>query len=335
MIRHATPDAIAVAAELIRRGEVVAFPTETVYGLGAAALNAEAIARVFAIKGRPAFDPLIVHLPGTELLPVVAAALPPAAQALIERYWPGPLTIVLPKTDRVPDIATSGLDTVAVRVPDHPVARALLHAAGPLAAPSANPFGYVSPTAAAHVEAQLGDRVPLILDGGPCRVGVESTILSFTGPVPVLLRAGGVPLEEIERIVGRVEIGSERARSAAPGHLPRHYAPRTPIALVGRAADVPPAERPTAGLLLPRPDTAAIGFARVEVLSQEGDLAQAAANLFAALRRLDAAGCPWLYAVAVPEIGLGRAIMDRLRRASARENPIPAKKRLRGWAVSG
>jgi L-threonylcarbamoyladenylate synthase len=318
MIRAATPDAVAAAADLIRRGQLVAFPTETVYGLGADATNAEAVARVFAVKARPSFDPLIVHIDGVERLATVASQVPAAALSLAERFWPGPLTVVLPKTARIPAIVTAGLPSVAVRVPDHQVARALLAAAAtPIAAPSANPFGYVSPTTAAHVEAQLG-ALPLILDGGPCRVGVESTIVSFVGAAPTLLRPGGVALEDIERCIGPLHIGGDGAQPIAPGQLPRHYAPRSPITIVAAVREIPVAERTGAALLLPAPDAHAAGFAHVETLSTNGALTSVAANLFAALRRLDAAGYTRVYAVAVPESGLGRAIMDRLRRASAR-----------------
>ena len=318
MLRPATSDAIAAAADIIRHGQVVAFPTETVYGLGADATNAVAVARIFAIKARPSFDPLIVHIDTPDLLPRVACAIPSAAAALVERFWPGPLTVVLPKSSRIPDIVTAGLSSVAVRVPEHPVARAFIAAAGcPIAAPSANPFGYVSPTAAAHVEAQLGTQVPLILDGGTCRVGVESTIVSFVGAEPTLLRPGGIALEDIERVIGSLRIATDPPLALAPGQLPRHYAPRTPIAMVDAVGDVRPAQRARAALLLPRPDAGTAGFAHVEVLSDDGELSTIAANLFAALRRLDSGGFAHIFAVAVPETGLGRAIMDRLRRASA------------------
>jgi L-threonylcarbamoyladenylate synthase len=318
VIRPATSAAIAVAADRIRRGEIVAFPTETVYGLGADATNAAAVARIFAIKARPSFDPLIVHIDAGEGLPQVAAAVPPAAAALTARFWPGPLTVVLRKTARIPDIVTAGLPSVAVRVPDHTVARALIAAAGcPLAAPSANPFGYVSPTTAVHVEAQLGTQIPLILDGGPCQVGVESTIISFLEAEPVLLRAGGIALEDIVGVIGAVRVATGRAVPLAPGQLPRHYAPRTPITIVGGVGEIPPRERAAAAVLLPQPVADADGFAHVEVLSSDGALSTVAANLFAAMRRVDSGAYRRIYAVAVQESGLGRAIMDRLRRASA------------------
>lgn len=315
MILAATPEAIAAAADLIRRGEVVAFPTETVYGLGANATDASAVARVFAIKARPSFDPLIVHIDSAAMLESVAAALPPTAAALTERFWPGPLTIVLPKAGRICDITTAGLSSVAVRMPDHPVARALIGAAGcPIAAPSANPFGYVSPTTAAHVGSQLGAQIPLILDGGPCRVGVESTIISFLDDDPALLRAGGVALEDIEGLIGSVRVATDPSLPIAPGQLPRHYAPHTPILIVDGVGAV--TQRAGAALLLPAPHADTQGFAHVRLLSNDGAMITVAANLFAALRELDAGGFARIYAVAVAETGLGRAIMDRLRRAS-------------------
>jgi L-threonylcarbamoyladenylate synthase len=317
MIRRATPDAIAAAAALLRRGEVVAFPTETVYGLGADATNARAVAQIYAIKARPAFDPLIVHLADAAALTSVAEVVPDAAITLTRRLWPGPLTVVLRKTSTIPDIVTAGLSSVAVRVPDHPVARSLIAATGrPLAAPSANPFGYISPTAAEHVRAQLGEQLPLILDGGPCRVGVESSIVSFVDAVPVLLRAGGISLEDIEAIIGPVRVDTDRTLPLAPGQLARHYAPRTPIAIVDSPGQIAVAERAGIALLLPQPDADTSGFAHVEVLSSDGQPTTMAANLFAALRRLDDANYARIVAVAVPEVGIGRAIMDRLRRAS-------------------
>ncbi|MBX3024493.1 threonylcarbamoyl-AMP synthase [bacterium] len=317
MIAAATPEHIARAAALLRAGQVVAFPTETVYGLGADATNAAAAAHVFAIKRRPSFDPLIVHLAAAAGVDRVAASVPDLARRLIARFWPGPLTLVLPKRDGIPDIVTAGLPSVAVRVPDHAVARALIAAADrPIAAPSANPFGYVSPTTAEHVAAQLGDAVPLILDGGPCRVGVESSIVSFVEPTPVLLRPGAVTLEMLAAEIGPLRIGGDAALPTAPGQLPRHYAPGTPVELVDDPAAIPASLRRGAALLACAPVTDGAGFAAVEILSASGDLEQAATRLFAALRALDAGGFRRVYAVAVADAGIGRAIMDRLRRAA-------------------
>ncbi len=307
------------AAEIIRQGGVVAFPTETVYGLGANAFDPLAVARIFEIKDRPYFDPLIVHISGFEEMAGLASAIPPDAEKLIRRCWPGPLTIVLSKKESVPDLVTSGLPTVAVRMPKHPMALRLIREAGcPLAAPSANPFGYVSPTTADHVREQLGDRVDLILDGGPCEVGLESTIISFSEERPRLLRPGGLPLEEIEAIIGRVEtypVG-ETAPSS-PGRLPRHYAPKTPIVIDRWKGNLEVYQGKRVGLLAFRePEVVSLPFDHVEVLSPRGDLREAASNLFAAIRRLDALDLEAILAEAVPEAGLGRAIMDRLGRAS-------------------
>lgn len=304
------------AAEIIRQGGNVAFPTETVYGLGASAFNARAVARVFALKGRPRFDPLIVHIAALTEVESLAASFPRAARKLAEQFWPGPMTLILPKHPVVPDIVTADLPSVAIRQPDHPMALALIRAAGvPIAAPSANPFGRTSPTTAAHVAKQFGDELELILDGGPCRVGVESTIVSFVGPTPVLLRPGGIPLEDIETVIGQIAVqGPEGERPLAPGQLPSHYAPQTPLRLLNENDSLAIPGR--IGLLSFRRPRNRAGLAAVEVLSENGDLCEAAANLFAAIRRLDVQRLDLIIAEPVPETGLGRAIMDRLRRAS-------------------
>lgn len=318
MIVAASPQAIAYAAERIRAGALVAFPTETVYGLGTDATDASAVSRIFEVKERPSFDPLIVHIGERESLDDLASRVPASARLLIERFWPGPLTLVLPKTKRVPDIVTAGLASVAVRMPKHDVALQLLKAARvPIAAPSANRFGRVSPTTARHVADQLGDDL-LIVDGGPSPLGIESTVVSFLEEAPELLRPGAVTLEEIESVIGAVAISRGGDERLAPGRAARHYAPRVPLSLVDSPSEVVAAERLRASILLLEPSADVSGFASVEVLSAKGDLHEAAANLFAALHRLDASGCERLYAVRVPERGLGRAIMDRLQRASVR-----------------
>jgi L-threonylcarbamoyladenylate synthase len=310
-------DVIHQAAQIIRKGGIVAFPTETVYGLGADAFNPIAVARIFEVKGRPYFDPLIVHVASPSDLDKVVIEIPSKAKKLIGQFWPGPLTVVLLKKENVPDIVTAGLPTVAVRMPKHPMALNLIEQADcPIAAPSANPFGYLSPTTARHVREQLGDRVDLILDGGPCPVGIESTILSFSEEKPRLLRPGGVSLEEIESIIGKVEISPIEDRPSAPGMLPRHYAPRTPIVLGWDEKNLDLYKDKNIGLLAFQETNNDLKFHSVEVLSKKGDIREAAANLFAAIRRLDALNLDLILAEAVPEVGLGRAIMDRLRRAS-------------------
>jgi L-threonylcarbamoyladenylate synthase len=312
---------IARAASLIREGGLVAFATETVYGLGANAYDVRAVGRIFEAKDRPTFDPLIVHVGNRAWVESVAATVTPLAQRLIDAFWPGPLTLVLPKTDRIPDLATAGLPTVGVRMPSHPSAVELLRQANiPIAAPSANRFGHVSPTRAEHVAEQLGDRIDYILDGGPCTVGVESTILDVTGAEAVLLRPGGLPLEAIEAQIGPVRL--IEAMSAAnepqpsPGRLLRHYATRT--ALVIADAEESPPSIARVGLLTLAAKSDDEHYAAIETLSPAGDLAEAAANLFAAMRRLDARGLDLIVARLVPEVGLGRAINDRLRRAAHR-----------------
>ncbi len=231
-----TDQQIIDAAAEIRRGGLVAFPTETVYGLGASALNATAVAGIFEVKGRPRFDPLIVHVAEPGQVTDVALSVPPLAMTLIEKFWPGPLSVVLEKQPCVPDIVTAGLSSVAIRCPAHDLARKLIEAAGvPVAAPSANRFGSVSPTTAAHVIEQFGDELPIVLDDGPCRVGVESTVVSFVDSpdgCPTLLRPGGITLEAIEDVVGKVRIRMhQESRPTSPGQLLRHYSPTTPLVL--------------------------------------------------------------------------------------------------------
>ena len=314
------PESICLAAEMIRAGGLVAFPTETVYGLGCDALNPDAAAKVFEAKQRPSFDPLIVHLADPTMTETVVKSVPPPARRLMEAFWPGPLTLILPKQPSVPDLVTAGLSTVAVRIPDHAVARALIREARtPIAAPSANPFGYVSPTTAQHVRESLGERVDLILDGGPCSVGVESTILSLVGTRPELLRPGSVSLEAIQSVIGPVG----RARPSeetihVPGQSARHYATRTPVTIMPAPGAWPTLQaHEHAGLLaMSEPRDMAGRFDAVEVLSPSGNLREAARHLFAALRKLDALGLDRIYAEPCEETGLGLAIMDRVRRCA-------------------
>ncbi len=311
----ATPASIKKAAALIRSGGVVAFPTETVYGLGADGLNPAACARIFEIKARPRFDPLILHECSAARARKLFSRVPKAALRLMDEFWPGPLTLVLPKAASVPDIVTAGLKTVAVRVPANRHALALIKAAGrPIAAPSANSFGRLSPTTAAHVKKQLGSGPDLILDGGKTLLGVESTIITFAAGRPVLLRPGGLPLEEIEKIAGPA-LKARRGRvPQAPGCLKKHYAPNAGVRLIRPGEPVKASGKAGYLAFCRRP---AGKWGAVKILSRSGDLREAAAGLFAALHKLESSGVKTIYAERVPSRGLGRAIMDRLNRASA------------------
>lgn len=314
VVKPATEDAIAAAAACLREGRLVAFPTETVYGLGADATNGEAVASIFEAKGRPRFNPLIVHVPG--LAEAKAhAEMTPMAERLAKAFWPGPLTLVLDKRagSDLSDLVTAGLGSLAIRVPDHPIARALLNAAQrPLAAPSANRSGRVSPTRAEHVAADLGDRVAMILDGGPTAHGLESTIIDARRDTPVLLRAGAVPAETIEAVAGCSLKRNTRAKARpdAPGQLASHYAPRARVRLNARAVQDGEA-------LLAFGPSAPATTGPVINLSPSGDLIEAASKLFAAMRELDASGAETIAVMPIPEHGLGEAINDRLARAAA------------------
>jgi L-threonylcarbamoyladenylate synthase len=309
----ASAKVLDLAARCLAAGGLVAFPTETVYGLGVDATNGEAVARLYAAKGRPQFNPLIAHVADIATARRLAT-FNAAAEQLAAAFWPGPLTMVLPKTAAcdVSDLALAGLDTIALRMPAHPVARKLLAAFGkPIVAPSANKSGHVSPTTAAHVLADLRGRIDLIIDGGPCEVGVESTIVSLSD-TPTLLRPGGLPREEIERVLGRPladALSSETLGEvpAAPGMLASHYAPKAQVRLNAGAA------RPGETLLAFGPGAPA----DVLNLSPRGDLVEAAANLFSHLRALDRGGAKVIAVMPVPNEGLGEAINDRLRRAAA------------------
>ena len=310
---------IEKAAAIIRNGGIVAFPTETVYGLGADAFNADAVARIFAVKKRPMFDPLIVHIEAWSQIRQLAAYVPDEAERLAEAFWPGPLTIIVQKSSTVPDLVTSGLAGIGIRMPRHETAQALIKAAGtPIAAPSANSFGCISPTNADHVRADLGHTVDFILDGGPCKVGIESTIISFMETVPVLLRPGGIALEDVEKVIGHVDIAGKNDRlHASPGRSKKHYAPRTPMVLF-EGIDCFPSDKKIGLLAFDSIDPQQPSPV-VEILSPSGDLAEAACNLFAALKRLDNAGLDLIVAMPFPDHGLGRAINDRIGRA-AQEN---------------
>ncbi len=311
------PGAINEAAQIIREGGLVAFPTETVYGLGADAGNALAVARIFEVKARPRIDPIIIHVADPEAARLYGK-FSKLADDLMTRFWPGPLTLIVEKSPLVQPIVTAGLETVAIRMPAHPAALALIRTAGRgIAAPSANPFGYVSPTEARHVAEQLGDEIDLILDGGPCAIGLESTILSLVGQTPCILRAGGTTIEELESTIGKLDVDTGAAkRPQAPGQLKRHYATQTRLEISEKSREkLLPGEK--VGLICLVPPENPDRYAAIEILSPSGSLREAAANLFRALRRLDTMALDRIIARPVKEEGLGIAIMDRLRRCSA------------------
>lgn len=321
--------AIEAAAAIIRAGGLVAFPTETVYGLGANALDPSAVARIFAAKQRPSFNPVIVHVDDVSRLGHVAAHVPPIATQLARAFWPGPLTLLLPRRPEIPDVVTAGLDAVGVRVPAHPVARALIAAAGvPIAAPSANAYTRTSPTTAAHVLAQLGDTVDLVLDGGPCAVGIESTVVDVTGAIPVLMRLGGVSRAALEAVVGPVATADRAvegdAPRSSPGMVERHYAPNARLMAIetttqdsasrdsaGREIATRIAQGERVGLLAF--DTT--GSDASVAVKMPRDAAGYARALYAALHLLDEKACGVAFVERPPEGGEWEAIADRLRRA--------------------
>ena len=310
---------IAFAAALLKNGQVVAIPTETVYGLAGNALSTEAVVRIFDVKNRPRFDPLIVHLPNVSYIQEYAEEFPPKAKLLAEAFMPGPLTLLLPKKNVIPDIVTSGSPFCAFRVPNHPMTRELLAMLEfPLAAPSANPFGYISPTTAQHVERQLGEKIPYILDGGACAIGIESTIVGFEDGIPIIYRKGGLSIEAIEKIAGRVVLRAySSSNPLAPGMLKSHYAPRIPL-VVGELNELHAKfEGRKTAVLAFRHSLKGIEPEYQVILSLSGDLAEAARNLFAGMRYLDGLDADIILAEILPEEGLGRAVNDRLRRAAA------------------
>ncbi|PZX50178.1 L-threonylcarbamoyladenylate synthase [Algoriphagus chordae] len=315
------PD-ISQAKKVLDAGELVAIPTETVYGLAGNALNPVAVASIFETKNRPSFDPLIVHVPSLAEVENYVTDIPAALRKLAEHFWPGPLTLLLPRATNIPDIVTSGLDRVAVRVPDHPLTLALLAQLDfPLAAPSANPFGYISPTSPQHVNAQLGEKISYILDGGKCKVGLESTIVGMEEDEIVIYRLGGLDITEIESIVGKVSVKSHSSSNPqAPGLLESHYAPTKPF-LLGDLNEMI-AENKSRGIdfavlsldkLFP-----AISSERQIALSPSADLKEAATHLFAAMRTLDESNAKVILVELMPEAGLGKAINDRLKRAATK-----------------
>ena len=310
------------AVELLRKGEIVALPTETVYGLAADALNAIAVAKIFEAKERPRFDPLIVHLPDRAWLEKVAD-LPAQDRQLIlklaDKFWPGPFTMVLPKRQIIPEIVTAGLDTVAVRFSAHPVFSEIIREFGkPLAAPSANRFGGVSPTAAQHVLDDLQDRITLIIEGGPTAHGIESTIVAIRDGKIDILRRGPITAEQLSELA-KIDVVAAGEKVSVPGQLPAHYAPKTRLRLIGDAKSFSPDKDQRVGLLAWNPaKSAKKNFAAVRCLSERQDLREAAANLFRCLRELDALDLDVILAERVPSQGLGAAILDRLRRGAHR-----------------
>lgn len=308
-----TEEQVQHAAAMLREGKLVAFPTETVYGLGANALDFLAVARIFEAKGRPRTSPLIVHLSGVEMANSVAAEWPERAQMLAQQFWPGPLTLVVKKKPAIHDIVTAGLDTVGLRVPNHPVALALLRATGlPIAAPSANRFMQLSPTTAEHVRQGLGRRIEYVLDGGPCQVGIESTVLSLTEDVAVLLRPGGISRAEIEAVIGPIASGVTHPEGAhpSPGMHPRHYSPRTPLVLV-YDGQLPPQGSGAYLRLNHRPSRMA------SIIQMPNHPRDYAARLYATLHDLDDAGHDWIAVDTPDNTAEWESVLDRLQRASA------------------
>lgn len=309
-----THENIVKGAEIIRRGGLVAFPTETVYGLGADALNPAAVAGIFEAKQRPFFDPLIVHIADCSDINKISTGIDKKTYALVERFWPGPLTVILPKNSSVPDIVTSGLGTVAIRMPRHDTALTLIKEAGtPIAAPSANRFSCLSPTTSRHVMEQLGNSVDMILDGGACTVGIESTIIKITPSGIHLLRPGGIATEGIEDCIGeKIIIDSAGVKPEAPGQLEYHYSPAKPVVITEKL----PLDDKKGGFLFFKKPCGDYPVERSFILSESGDLREAAANLFSHLHSLDSLEISRIYAQPVPETGLGLGIMDRLKKAS-------------------
>jgi L-threonylcarbamoyladenylate synthase len=316
------------AVELLREGEIVALPTETVYGLAADALNPIAVAKIFEAKERPRFDPLIVHLPDRDWLEKVVDLPAQDRQLILEladTFWPGPFTMVLPKREIIPEIVTAGLDTVGVRVSVHPVFSEIIRALGkPLAAPSANRFGRISPTNAQHVLDDLKDQIPLIIDGGPTGHGIESTIVAICAGGIQTLRRGPITEEQLSEF-GKVDNVAFSEKVSAPGQLPVHYAPKTPLRLIDDVNSFSPDKNQRVGLLAWNPIESKKNFAAVRCLSERQDVREAAANLFRYLRELDVPNIDLIVAERVPDQGLGAAIMDRLRRAAHR--PVDAQDR--------
>ncbi len=311
----ATEENIDKAGKIIWSGGLVMFPTETVYGIGTNALNPEAVVGLFEAKQRPKFDPIIVHIADTNSLKDLCKNVNKTAKKLIKHFWPGPLTIIFEKRNVVPDIVTSGLDTVGIRMPSHPVALELIRKARcPIAAPSANKFGYITPTSAKNISKELINKVGIIIDGGETPIGVESTVISVIDK-PIILRSGGVTREEIEKVIGKVESGKFTSKVISPGQMETHYAPVTKMEFITGKTKLPRNKR--IGLIaFKEPVKNKDKFHVIKVLSPEGDLHEAAHNLFAMLYTLDKMNLDKIYAEKVPEKGIGIAIMERLRKAA-------------------
>lgn len=309
---------IKKAAKLLQNGDVVAIPTETVYGLAANAFDDKAVIQIFQIKNRPLFNPLIVHIKSIEYLNTIATNIPPIAYKLAKQFWPGPLTLVLEKKANVSNVVTSGKSTVGVRIPSHPIALALLKELDfPLAAPSANPFGYISPTTSEHVKSQLGDKIPYILEGGPCERGIESTIIGFENNNPVLYRVGAISNEEIEKCIGKLAVKNTASASPqAPGMINKHYSPKTKF-IVSDNIDEAILENLhlNVGFLLFKNENQSLPLEKFVELSSTKDLTEAASNLYAAMHQLDVLHFDVIYAEKLPEKELGITINDRLYRA--------------------
>lgn len=313
---------IQKAKQHLDQGELVAIPTETVYGLAGNALQEKSVLQIFKAKNRPHFDPLIVHIPRVEDVMKYAAEFPDKAKKLAAAFWPGPLTLVLKKKVVIPDLVTSGMDSVAIRIPRHPVTLKLLQTLDyPLTAPSANPFGYISPTSAQHVNDQLGEKVAYILDGGPCHIGLESTIVSFTHDAPVILRKGGLSKEDIEACIGPIEENDHSSsKPQAPGMLQSHYAPSKKIILYRSDEELKNIEHPEkTGVICFQQAPTHLPEEHIKVLSASGSLDEAARNLFSYLRYMDMLEIDLILVEQVPNHGIGRAINDRLKRATAKK----------------
>jgi L-threonylcarbamoyladenylate synthase len=304
--------------QLLGSGEIAAIPTETVYGLAANALDARAVAKIFEVKNRPHFDPLIIHVKSIKAINEYVVEVPQWAKELAAKFMPGPLTLILEKNEKIPDIVTAGLNTVGIRIPDHPLVLALLSALDfPLAAPSANPFGYISPTNAQHVYDQLNQKIPYILDGGPCSIGIESTIVGVNeNRKPAILRLGGTSVEDIQGVIGTCEVETHSTSNPMnPGRLEHHYAPRHPLVFGSMNFEgYTPKE---IGIISFQTEYPGIPREQQHVLSPTGDLHEAAQKIFSAMRALDTTDIKIIFAEHFPDTGLGRAINDRLKRASA------------------